>query len=241
MSFLQKIKFLSLRLKPWTDFNKEPKKVFRDGCDIIGKELSLYGFKYLKSKRLLIGKSKNGDFSFLIFLNTGRFNQTGKKVYMNITCAVTSDEMGEFRNRYFKSNEQDNLVTSFHPGYISAKNNWIRWNLIKIHPLEIAHLLKENALTAFDKFEHPEKLATEFNGILPREFDFHCRAVDFLMMYSNKEKSKGFLDSSLKEKGWSEEFGEILSLLKQGKKPEKKHRGLIILLAERAISYRLIN
>ena len=241
MSISQRIKFLSLRLRPWTDFKKEPKKVFRDGCDIIGEELSSYGFKYLKSKKLLTGKSKNGEFSFFIFLNTDRFNQTGKKVYMNITCAITSDGMGEFRNSYFKSVEQDNVVTSFHPGYISTKNNWIRWNLIKIHPLEIAHFLKKNALTVFDKFEHPEKLATEFNGILPKEFDFHCRAVDFLMMYSNKEKSKDFLDNSLKEKGWSEEFDEIISLLKQGKKPEKKHRGLIILLAERALSYELKN
>ena len=241
MSISQRIKFLFLRLKPWTDFKKEPKKVFRDGCDIIGEELSLYGFKYLKSKGLLTGKSENGKFSYHISLGTDRFNQTGKKVYMNIICSVTSDEMGKFRKSYFSPVEEDIVVTSFHPGYISKKNNWIRWNLIKIHPLEIAYFLKKNALSVFDKFENPQRLAAKFNGKLPKEFDFHCRAVDFLMMYSTKEKSKVFLVNSLKEKGWSEEFEEIATLLKQGKRPEKKHRALIILLAERALSYGLKN
>ena len=130
MSIAQRIKF-TLFQKSWTNFKKPPKEVLKDGCDIIGEELSLNGYKYLKSKRLITGKSKNGEFSFQIFLNTNRFNQTGKKVYLNITCSITSRSMGDFRNKHFKPDEPDNVITSFHPGYISKKNDWIRWNLIK--------------------------------------------------------------------------------------------------------------
>ncbi|WP_190810627.1 hypothetical protein [Flagellimonas sp. S3867] len=241
MNVPYRIKFTLLRLKPWTDFEKNPKEIFKDACNIIGVELSKYGYKYLKSKRLITGKSKNKDFTFQIFLNTTRFNETGRKVTMNVTCAIVSVRMGEYRNRHFKFDLSDNTITSFHPGYISKKNDWINWNLLKIHPLEIAHFLKKNAITVFDKFESPEKLIAEFNGILPKEFDFHFRAIDFLMFYSSKETTVKLLDSFLKEKNWTEEFHEILNLLKHGYKPEKKHRVLIVLLAERALIYELKN
>ena len=87
----------------------------------------------------------------------------------------------------------------------------------------------------------PKKLAKELGGALPKEFDFHFRALDFLMMYSTKEKSRYFMDNILKEKDWLKEFEEIASLLSQGLKPEKKHRSLIIFLAQRALAYGLKN
>lgn len=239
MNIFNQLNFKFLRLSSWTDLNESPKLVFKDACQIIGKELSKDGYTYYKSKKLISSKSKNGEFDFLIFLNTTSFNEKGKKVNITISCAITSSKMGELRNRYFKLS--DDVVTSFHPGYLSKKKNWIEWNLIKVHPLNIVRFLKKTALPAFEKFECPDKLVVELNGKLPDEFDYHFRAIDFLILYSSKQNANDVLLNYLEQKKWKEEFYEILDLVKHGHKPEKKHRALIVLLAERAVAFDLLN
>jgi len=228
--------------RKWTNFNNEPKLIFKEACEIIADYFLDYGFVYQKSKKWLLKTNEEYKLSYFISLGTNRYNSKGFSVNLNSQCLIKSCEIQKFRNdRLNMTNNTDDVITSFQLGYLMPEQEYTSWNLYKTHPKKIAEFHLKYAIPTFDKFKEPNKIINHLlrEGKIP-EFDFYFRILDYIMCYGDEEISIRWVKKILEVNRLGSKFEKLYPSISNGEEIDKKYKDMDFLLFERINNYGLI-
>jgi hypothetical protein len=237
---LQNVQMI-FRKKHWTAVQDEPRIIFQAACDQIAKDLEEYGFVYSRSSRTLKSISSTSHIEYNIHLGTDRYNSRGTRVNLQALWVVKSSKLAECRAKHFGS-VSDDVVTTRQIGYLLPKAAYLDWNMIKSNPNDVSKTIKRYGIPSFRKFDYPDNIVQELVKTgLTKEFDFHVRALDFIMCFGGLQKAQVGLHKFLDDLLWGTEFYEIVDKRRRNEIVGGKHKNLVVSLADAALAYDLMS
>ncbi|MBT32810.1 MAG: hypothetical protein CMO01_24390 [Thalassobius sp.] len=200
---------------------KQSNELFDEQALLIAHQFELYGFKYLKSKKMLLKESASKELNFVLSFGTNRNNQQGSVVNFNVHFIVTSPLMQAWRKELYPQlnfSSPNDIITNVGLGYLTNQKSYNAgsWNLIETNYQEIVNIIKEYALPSFDKFENKLLILDEFSSVKPKEFISEVLAFEYMLCFGNISQAQNGLFNLLKQRNWLEDYKNLEDRIRNG-------------------------